>query len=89
MKVTRNITGMRITVDKEGNWSYPESDAVLEKAGMKTIEEYIVRRKETLMKKYVKKECKQYENCVKLKYMRLTNKNTGGINSHSIIHSSQ
>jgi hypothetical protein len=44
------LTGEFIRQDEEGGWIFPESEEVLKKAGVLTIEEYIERRRETIMK---------------------------------------
>jgi hypothetical protein len=36
--------------DEEGEWICPKSEEVLKKAGVLTVEEYIQRRRETIMK---------------------------------------
>jgi hypothetical protein len=48
----RGLTGEFIRQDEEGEWEWicPKSEEVLKKAGVLTIEEYIERRRETIMK---------------------------------------
>jgi hypothetical protein len=46
----RGLTGEFILRDKEGEWICLKSEDVLRKAGVLTIEEYIERRRETIMK---------------------------------------
>jgi hypothetical protein len=46
----RGLTGEFIRQDEEGEWIYPKSEEVLKKAGVLTIEEYIQRRRDTIMK---------------------------------------
>lgn len=45
----RGLTGEFIHQDEDGEWICPKSEEVLEKAGVLTIEEYIQRRRETIM----------------------------------------
>jgi hypothetical protein len=44
------LTGEFIRQDVEGEWICPKSEEVLKKAGVLTIEEYIQRRRDTIMK---------------------------------------
>ena len=44
------MTGDFIRQDEEGKWICPKSEEVLIKAGVLTIEKYIQRRRETIMK---------------------------------------
>jgi hypothetical protein len=44
------LTGDFIRQDEEGGWICPKSEEVLKKAGVLTIEEYIQRRRDTIMK---------------------------------------
>jgi Flp pilus assembly protein CpaB len=44
------LTGEFIRQDEEGEWICPTSEEVLKKAGVLTIEEYIQRRRDTIMK---------------------------------------
>jgi hypothetical protein len=46
----RGLTGEFIRQDEEGEWICPKSEEVLKKAGVLTIEEYIQKRRETIMK---------------------------------------
>jgi hypothetical protein len=46
----RGLTGEFNRQDEEGEWICPKSEEVLKKAGALTIEEYIERRRETIMK---------------------------------------
>ena len=46
----RGLTGEFIRQDEEGEWICPKSEEVLKKAGVLTIEEYIQRRRDTIMK---------------------------------------
>jgi hypothetical protein len=46
----RGLTGEFIRQDEEGEWICPNSEEVLRKAGVLTIEEYIQRRRETIMR---------------------------------------
>ena len=46
----RGLTGEFIRQDEEGEWICPTSEEVLIKAGVLTIEEYIQRRRDTIMK---------------------------------------
>jgi len=43
-------TGDFIRQEEEGGWICPKSEEVLKKAGVLTIEEYIQKRRETIMK---------------------------------------
>jgi hypothetical protein len=44
------LTGEFIRQGEEGEWICPKSEEVLKRAGVLTIEEYIQRRRETIMK---------------------------------------
>jgi hypothetical protein len=44
------LTGELIRQDKEGEWICPKSEEVVKKAGVLTIEEYMKRRREAIMK---------------------------------------
>lgn len=44
-RATRNITGIHIRVDDNGNWIIPRSKYVLKEAGLLEIDEYIQRRR--------------------------------------------
>jgi len=44
------LTGKYIRQDEEGEWICPKSEEVLIKAGVLTTEEYIQRRRETIIK---------------------------------------
>jgi Flp pilus assembly protein CpaB len=44
------LTREFIRQDEEGEWICPKSEEVLKKAGVLTIEEYIARRRQTIMK---------------------------------------
>ena len=44
------MTGEFIRQDEEGEWICPKSEEILKKAGVLTIEEYIQRRRDTIMK---------------------------------------
>jgi hypothetical protein len=44
------LTGDVIRQDEEGGWICPKSEEVLKKAGVLTIEEYIQRSRDTIMK---------------------------------------
>jgi hypothetical protein len=44
------LRGEFIRQDEEGEWICPKNEEVLKKAGALTIEEYIQRRRETIMK---------------------------------------
>jgi len=46
----RGLTGEFIRQDEEGEWICPKSEEVLIKAGVLTTEEYIQRRRETIIK---------------------------------------
>jgi hypothetical protein len=46
----RGLTGEFVRQDEEGEWICPKSEEVLKKAGVLTIEEYIQRRRDTIMK---------------------------------------
>jgi hypothetical protein len=46
----RGLTGDFIQQDEEGEWICPKSEEVLQKAGVLTIEEYIQRRREMILK---------------------------------------
>jgi hypothetical protein len=47
-RCARYIAGQHIRADRNGNWTFPNSKETLEKAGLKTIEEYIENRKATI-----------------------------------------
>ena len=62
-KCARHITGRNIRLDPSTNeWIYPDSETTLREAGFWTIEEYIERRKDTVMK--YAKERAIYRRCV-------------------------
>ena len=44
------MTGEVVRRDEDGEWICPKSEEVLKKAGVLTIEEYIQRRRDTIMK---------------------------------------
>jgi hypothetical protein len=44
------LTGEFIPQHEEGEWICPKSEEVLKKAGVPTVEEYIQRRVDTIMK---------------------------------------
>jgi hypothetical protein len=46
----QGLTGEFIRQDEEGEWICPKSEVVLKKAGVLMIEEYIQRRRDTIMK---------------------------------------
>ena len=52
-RCARFITGRHIRVDVNGYWTYPSTGVTLSQAGLFTMEEYIKRRKSTIMR-YVK-----------------------------------
>lgn len=61
-RCARFITGKHIYRDIYGDWYQPDSKEVLEKAGLWTIEEYIARRKETVME--YAKERPIFQRCI-------------------------
>jgi hypothetical protein len=62
-KCARHITGRNIRLDPTTDeWIYPDSETTLREAGFWTIEEYIERRKETVMK--YARERAIYRRCV-------------------------
>jgi hypothetical protein len=61
-RCSRFITGRHIKKNADGSWSYPGSKESLELAGLWTIEEYIGRRKSTVME--YAKERPIYRRCL-------------------------
>ena len=49
-RCARYITGQQIRQNEDGTWTYPSSESVLEMAGLRTIQEYIKSRRNTVMK---------------------------------------
>ena len=47
-RVARYISGMHIRKNRDGTWTCPSSKDVLEKAGLKPLEEYIRKRRDTV-----------------------------------------
>jgi len=47
-RVARYITGRHIRQNADGTWFHPPTDDVLEEAGLRTIDEYIRRRRDTV-----------------------------------------
>jgi hypothetical protein len=61
-RCARFLTGRSIWKDADEVWHYPSSSETLKQAGLEPIEEYIRRRKETIMKFAEKREV--YAACV-------------------------
>lgn len=57
----RGLTGEFIHQDEDGEWICPSSDGVMEKAGVLTIEEYLQRRRDSILP-YAETR-KIYERC--------------------------
>jgi len=49
-RAARRMTGMIPEKDTMGNWVYPQTNEVLEKAGLFTVEHYITVRRATILK---------------------------------------
>ena len=47
-RVARYLTGRHIRQNEDGTWFHPPTDGVLEEAGLRTIDEYIRRRRDTV-----------------------------------------
>jgi hypothetical protein len=72
-KCARHITGRNIRLDPStGEWIYPDSETTLREAGFWTIEEYIERRKETVMK--YARERAIYRRCVSSRPVALSSR---------------
>jgi hypothetical protein len=48
-RAARQMTGMMPEKDSDGNWSYPSTAEVLEKAGLHTVDHYITVRRATIL----------------------------------------
>ena len=48
-RCARYITGQHIRENDDGSWTCPNSERTLEEAGLWTVEEYIERRRSTVM----------------------------------------
>ena len=60
-RCARYITGQHIRQNEDGTWTYPSSKNVLEMAGLCTIQEYIKRRRNTVIKyaksRFIYRQC--------------------------------
>lgn len=71
-RCARYITGRHIRQNPDGTWTYPPSDAVLEEAGLWTIQKYIARRRATIFR-YVSSR-PIYAQCVNSKPLASNNR---------------
>ena len=67
-KIARNIMNRNIQPDPndESNWIYPDMKEVLKDAGLFTIEEYIERRRKTVLN-FAQSNSEHYKNCLESK----------------------